>query len=229
MRYVSECRREADIDLAAGQVVGDSILDIVHVGDPVVAAHVRDVHQVEAVQSQPDLLEMAEQAARGAMVLADEFVAQSDIHALVGWLADVGVGTSHVWRSRGQTVAQDALEAELQSGNAGEVVGKEQRDAIALVGGTRHLHAIEVFLGLHQREAEPGVGTLDKLAEQFHVHTGNVTLGRIHAAIDQLQVVDLIGNQVRQVLVVGLGRELEGAVKGPEGVVAAQDDLDAAL
>ena len=53
---------EADVELAAGQVVGDGVLDVVDVGDPVVAAHVADVHEVEAVEAEPDLLEVAEQA-----------------------------------------------------------------------------------------------------------------------------------------------------------------------
>lgn len=42
---------EADVDLAAGEVVGNGILDVVDVGHPVVTAHVGDVHEVEAVQS----------------------------------------------------------------------------------------------------------------------------------------------------------------------------------
>ena len=52
--------READVELAAGEVVGDGILDVVDVGDPVVAAHVGDVHEVEHVESEPYLLEVAE-------------------------------------------------------------------------------------------------------------------------------------------------------------------------
>ena len=172
---------------------------------------------------------MAEQAAAGAIVLADELVAEPDVHTLVRGLAHVGVGARQVGSRRGQTVADDALEAELQAWNVGEVVGEEQRDAVALVGGTRHLHAIEVLLRLHQRETQPGVSALDELAKELHVQAGNVTLGGIDAAIDELEVVDLVGDEVRQVLVIGLGGQLEGAIQGSESVVAAQNHLDAAL
>ena len=56
----SEAEGEADVELAAGEVVGDGILDLVHVGYPVVAAHVGDVEQVEHVHAKPDVLEVAE-------------------------------------------------------------------------------------------------------------------------------------------------------------------------
>ena len=98
---------------------------------------------------------MAEHTAIGAVLLTDELVAQPHIHTLIGGLAHVGVGTRQVGRSCGQTIADDTLQAELQARNVGEVVGKEQGDAIALVGGTGHLHAVEVLLCLHERDAEP--------------------------------------------------------------------------
>ena len=55
-----ECGGEADVDLAARQVVGYGVLDVFYVGNPVVAAHVADVHEVEHVETEPDFLEMAE-------------------------------------------------------------------------------------------------------------------------------------------------------------------------
>ena len=171
-----EAGREAHVELAAGEVVGHGILDIVHVGYPVVAAHVTDVQQVEAVNPEPNLLEVAEGPVIGAVLLTDELVAQPHIHALIGGLAHIGVGTRQVGRRGGKTVADDTLQAELQARNVGEVVGEEQGDAVALVGGSWHLHAVEVLLGLHERDAEPGVGALDKLSEQFHVDAGDVAL-----------------------------------------------------
>ena len=185
---VLEAGAQAHVELAAGQVVGDGVLGVVDVGDPVVAAHVGDVHQVEAVQTEPDFLEVAEQTAGGAVVLADELVTQAHIHTLVGGLAHVGVGTRQVGRRGGQTVADDAFEAELQARDAGEVVGEEQGNAVALVGGAGHLDAVQVLLRLHQRETEPGVGALDELSEQFHVNAGDIALGGVDAAIDELEV-----------------------------------------
>ena len=66
---------EAHVELAAGQVVGDGILDVVHIGHPVVTAHVGNVHEVEAVEAEPNLLEVAEKSAVGPVFLADELVA----------------------------------------------------------------------------------------------------------------------------------------------------------
>ena len=43
---------QAHIELPACQVVGDGVLDVVHVGALVVAAHVGNVHKVETVQIQ---------------------------------------------------------------------------------------------------------------------------------------------------------------------------------
>ena len=163
------------------------------------------------------------------VVLADELIAQPDVNTPVGRLAHVGVSARQVGRRGGQTIADDALEAELQARDVGEIVGEEQRNAVALVGGAGHFHAVQGLLRLHEREAQPGVGAFDKLAEEFHVDTRNVTLGGVDAAIDELEVVDLVGDEVRQVLVIGLGREFEGAVQGAEGIVTAQDHLDAAL
>ena len=174
--YLLEAGGEADVELAAGEVVGDGVLDVVDVGDPVVAAHVGDVHEVEAVEAKPDFLEVTQESAVGAVLLADELVTQADIDALVGGLTNIGVSTRQVGRRCGQTVAEHTLEAELESGNIGEVVSEEHGETVALVGGSRHLDAVEVLLGLHQRETDPGVGSLNKLSEQFHVHAGDVAL-----------------------------------------------------
>ena len=57
---VLEAGAQAHVKLAAGQVVGDGVLGVVDVGDPVITAHVGDVHQVEAVQTEPYFLEVAE-------------------------------------------------------------------------------------------------------------------------------------------------------------------------
>ena len=46
-----EIHCESHVELAAGEVVGHGILDVVNVGYPVVAAHVADVEQVEHVES----------------------------------------------------------------------------------------------------------------------------------------------------------------------------------
>ena len=48
---------EAEVELAAGQVVGDGELGAGDVGDPVVGVHVVYAEQVKAVGADPDILE----------------------------------------------------------------------------------------------------------------------------------------------------------------------------
>ena len=67
-----EVHGQSHIELAACEVVGHGILDAVHVGHPVVTAHVADVEQVECVNAQPDALEVAKEATRGLVSLAQD-------------------------------------------------------------------------------------------------------------------------------------------------------------
>lgn len=62
MHVFLEVYLQAHIKLAASEVVGHGILDAVHVGYPIVAAHVADVKQVEHVKPEPNALEVAEEA-----------------------------------------------------------------------------------------------------------------------------------------------------------------------
>ena len=57
-----EIHRQAHVKLATCQVVGHRILDAVHVGNPIVAAHIADVEQVEHVESKPNALKVAQEA-----------------------------------------------------------------------------------------------------------------------------------------------------------------------
>ena len=84
-------------------------------------------------------------------------------------------------------------------------------------------------LCLHEREREPGVGAGDELAIEAEVDAGVECGAPVGAGIDYLDIIDGIGDIVVDVLVVGLGGELEGSVVGAEGIVAAEDDLVATL
>ena len=48
---------EAEVELAAGQVVGYGVLGILDIGYPVVGVDVVDAKQVEGVYSHPDVFE----------------------------------------------------------------------------------------------------------------------------------------------------------------------------
>ena len=133
------------------------------------------------------------------------------------------------WSCSGQTVADDALETELDAWEFGEIIGEEDCQAIPLVGWQRHFHSVQVFLSLHERETYPGIGSLHKLSEDFEVDTCDVTFRGVDATIVHLQVVDLVGYQVAQVLVINLGCHFEWSVEGSERVVTSQNHVDASL
>ena len=58
--FFLEVHLQAHIELSTGKVVRHGILDAVHIGYPIVAAHVAYVKQVEHVKPEPNALEMAE-------------------------------------------------------------------------------------------------------------------------------------------------------------------------
>lgn len=227
--FLLETEGEADVELAAGEVVGDGVLDLVHVGHPVVAAHVGNVEEVEHVHAYPDVLEVAQQAGGGARLSAHELVGDAHVHSLVGRGAEVALVARGARSGGGQAVGVYSAQAEFHLGKLGKVVGEKQGYAITLVGGARHFHPVKVLLRLHQRQAYPRVGSLNELTEEFHVDARHVALRAVHARVGQFKVVDFVWHKVRQVLVVKLGREAEGAVHGAECIVAAQYQVYAAL
>ena len=82
---LSEFHAQAYVELSSCKVIRNCILYIVDVCDPVIAAHIRDVEQVEYIESDNDALEVAPEivgtdtVGRGAY----ELIAQSDIHTFV--------------------------------------------------------------------------------------------------------------------------------------------------
>ena len=80
---------EADVNLAACEVVGHGVLNAVDVGYPVVAAHVGDVEEVEAVEANPHALEVPQEIGWLVCASAHELVGDAGIHALVGRGAEV--------------------------------------------------------------------------------------------------------------------------------------------
>lgn len=77
---------------------------VVDVGDPVVAAYVRNVEEVENVDSNPGFFEMAQNGAFFAFGGAYELVGESYVGAFVGRHSEVAFVASAVRCSSGQTV-----------------------------------------------------------------------------------------------------------------------------
>ncbi len=149
---VSEFYREPYVELTARKVVGHGILDVVDVGHPVVTAHIAYVEQIEGVDSEPYALECAEESAAFLAVFRrrEKGVGEANVEALVGRGAEVPFVACAARGGHGQAVGEDSPQVEFQLGKLGEIVGEEEGETVALVGGAGHLHAVERLLGLHE-------------------------------------------------------------------------------
>ena len=102
------------------------------------------------------------------------------------------------------------------------MVLEEKVEGHSLVGGTRDvalLNLVAIFVngvvaddvlhGFHQGNGEPRLQSAHKLAADSQVDTRGETFGVVIAAIDNLHVIHVVGDQAVEVLVVSLCRELE--------------------
>ena len=94
-----------------------------------------------------------------------------------------------------------------------------------MVGGHRQFLSVDILSGLHQGEAEPGVGSGDELAEEFGVEADYIAIGDILTVVPDSHVLNDIGNQISQSLVVHLGRKLERPVFDPKIIVAPEHEV----
>ena len=219
---------DAGVYHAACQVVGDGVLVVRDVGYPVVAADVVEAEDVEAIDTEPDVAqELA--AAKMTVLVVDETIVHADVETAVGWGAEDVSLQSCMGRAEGQSASKACLEAQLPACGAREVVGEEEVDVVALVGGLRDGLSVQVHRGFHHAEAYPGVGAWDELAIELEVGANDVACCTVVAVIDDFQVVDVVGVEFPLSLVVGFGGELEGALGYLELVLHASHDLEGAL
>ena len=98
-RYESEINGQTDIELTACEIVGNGILDIVYIGDPVIGCDVGDVEQVEHIESEPYTLEVTLESVAALTFLewGEKCVGEADIHALVRRHAEVSFVAARTW------------------------------------------------------------------------------------------------------------------------------------
>ncbi len=80
---------KSNIQLSSGQVIRDCVLVVVYIGNPIIGTSVLYVEQVENIQSEPNVLEIAEESAihdcirsPGKLCRALRFVGEQDLQAL---------------------------------------------------------------------------------------------------------------------------------------------------
>ena len=229
----SEFESEAEVEQAAGEIVGHGVAGVGDVCDPIVSVHVADAGQVETVEAQPGIVEEATRAEEGpaavAAFSAEEAVAETYVYALVGGRAEGVDRAVAVGRTEGKAGGESGTEGERPAGGAGEIVGEMEGEIEALVGGAGKPDAANLFFGLHEREGEPGVRAGDELAKELEIDACRIARGEVAPGVDDAHVVDGVGNEAGEGFVVDLRGELEGAADEAKRIVAAEDEVDGTL
>ena len=127
---------------------------IADVGYPVVAAYVVEAEDVEAVEAKPNVTQHLT-TAEVLVFVVDKTVVHTDVEASVSRSTEGVSLQTCVWWAERQAVGKGGLEVHLPSRSAGEVVGEEEVDVVALVGGLRDALSVQVHAGFHQSEAYP--------------------------------------------------------------------------
>ena len=89
--------------------------------------------------------------------------------------------------------------------------------------------AVDLLFGAHDGSGEPRVGAGDELSEEFHVESCSISRGAVLSVVGEAHIVHVVGDEVRERLVVYFRGELEGAVLHAELVVHSAYYLDGAL
>ena len=75
---------------------------------------------------------------------------------------------------KGKSVSIGQTQRHLPTLGTGEVVGEEEVERNALIGRQGNRLSVEFHAGIHQRERNPRVGSLDKLAVKLEVDAGSM-------------------------------------------------------
>ena len=86
-----EFEDEAEVELATCQVIGDGILDVVDVCNPVITAYVGDVEEVENIKCQCDVLEMTPEVVRAhpVFLIAHKLITHPDIYTFISRSSEI--------------------------------------------------------------------------------------------------------------------------------------------
>ena len=155
-----EVYNKTDIQLAAGQVIRDCVLMVVDVRDPIIRACILYVEQVEHIESQPDVFQVAEEApVHDRIRSSGKLVRETEVYTLVGRRAEITVFIACTRGCDGKAAGQYAFQIQLDTLVAGEIILEKDRYVISLAVRHRNIFAApDALFRLHQREADPGDG-----------------------------------------------------------------------
>ena len=204
---------------------------VVYIGDPIIGTCVLYVEQVENVESEPNVFEVAEKSAIHNRIRSPgKLVRKTEVHTFVGRSAEITVLVACAWGCDGKAAGQDAFQIQFDAFVTGKIILEKKRYIVALAVGHRDILATsDALLRFHQGETDPGVRTRNKFAEEFDIETHCVALGAVLAVVPDLDIIYRIRVQVVQFFVIHIGTDFEVPAGCPEGIIASCNDMDGAL
>ena len=109
--------------------------------DPVIAAHVGDAEEVEAIDANPEVFQAA--------ALFDGSEAHTDIRPFVGRCPELLVCQALMRGAKGQSVGKRQSQGHFPSVGTGEIVGEMEVYRPALVGRKRNPRVAQFLSGRH--------------------------------------------------------------------------------
>ena len=202
---------KANIQLSSGQIIRDRILVVVYVGNPVIGTCILDVEQVEDVESEPNVLEIAEESAVHDRIRpSGKLVGETEVYTFVSRSTEITFLIASTRGGDGKPAGQYAFQVQLDAFVAGKIILEKERNVITLAVRHRYiLAAPDALFRFHQGEADPGVRTRDKLAEEFDIEAHRMALCTILAIIPDFDIIYRVRVQVVQLLIIHIGTDFE--------------------
>ena len=133
---------KSNIQLSSGQVIRDCVLVVVYIGNPIIGTSVLYVEQVENIQSEPNVLEIAEESAIHDCIRSPgKLVGETEVHAFVGRSTEIAVLVACTWGCDGKAAGQYAFQIQFDTFVSGEILLKKERDIITLAVRHRYIFA----------------------------------------------------------------------------------------
>ena len=198
------------------------VVDVLYPG---IGGHILGSEHVENLDIHAGVLDAAHEfglVAHAVATLLQKHEGESEVHATV----PLGVANSleafGFFKSYRQTAGEYEVEVCPELRESRDVVLEEQVESHPLVGRSRYVPrldtvavfvvieiVLDILLGVHDGNCEPRLQPADELAADLQVKPRGIPDGVVIATVCDAHVVDGVGDEMVQVLVVGLRRELE--------------------
>ena len=208
------------------------MIDAAVVRHPEEGDHIAVVEEIEHLDADGEVVEQASHGRVAHPVEAGELDGVAPVDAEVGRQAAFVGAVLLIGEGGGDARAVEEAEAHAPPGYGGHVVLQEYLEAETLVGGAcepPQAVAEDVLLGLHQRHAGPRLEAGNEVAVDTQAEARGIAYGLLVRVVADAQVVDGVGHQMGDILVVEVGSEAEGLVPKAEVPVEGAGGLVGAL